>query len=114
MRHLKPTVMGQNPLDRERLWQGLWQSYRSTTLRAIGAVDVALWDIAGKVAGLPVHQLLGSYRSSVPAYASSPVHKTSEAYVEEALGLKIVDGRPGSPADAVGVRYRSRKAVRKA
>ncbi len=88
IRHLKPTVMGQNPLDRERLWQGLWQSYRSTTMRAIGAVDVALWDIAGKVARLPVHQLLGSYRSSVPAYASSPVHQTSEAYVEEALGLK--------------------------
>jgi len=88
MKHLKPVVMGQNPLDRERLWQNMWQGYRSTTLRAIGAMDVALWDIAGKVAGLPVHQLLGSYRSSVPAYASSPVHQSTEAYVEEALELK--------------------------
>ncbi|MEL0019267.1 MAG: enolase C-terminal domain-like protein [Rickettsiales bacterium] len=88
MQYLKPIVMGQNPLDRERLWQSMWGRYRFTTLRAIGAVDVALWDIAGKVAGLPVHQLMGSYRSSVPAYASSPVHQDASAYVEEAQEIK--------------------------
>src|SRR5207244_4316764 len=73
---LKPVVMGQNPLDRERLYQGLWQRNRATTYRAIGAVDIALWDIAGKVAGQPIHRLLGSYRDSVPAYASSAVTGT--------------------------------------
>jgi len=57
---LKPVVMRQNPLDRERLYQGLWQRNRATTYRAIGAVDIALWDIAGKVAGQPIHRLLGS------------------------------------------------------
>ena len=59
---LKPLVMGQDPLDRERLYQALWSRSRQTTLRAIGAVDVALWDLAGKVANLPIHRLLGSYR----------------------------------------------------
>jgi L-alanine-DL-glutamate epimerase-like enolase superfamily enzyme len=86
--YLKPQVMGQNPLDREKLFQALWRRGRSTTPRCIGAVDIALWDIAGKVANLPIHQLLGSYRDSVPAYASSPVHRSREAYVEEALSIK--------------------------
>jgi L-alanine-DL-glutamate epimerase-like enolase superfamily enzyme len=85
---LKPVVMGQNPLDRERLYQGLWQRNRATTYRAIGAVDIALWDIAGKVAGQPIHRLLGSYRDSVPAYASSAVLPSKEAYAEEAAKFK--------------------------
>ena len=70
---LKPVVLGQDPLDRERLYHALWQRSRATTARAIGAVDVALWDLAGKVAGLPIHRLLGSYRDRVRAYASSAV-----------------------------------------
>jgi L-alanine-DL-glutamate epimerase-like enolase superfamily enzyme len=85
---LKPVVMGQDPLDRERLYQGLWQRSRATTYRAIGAMDIALWDIAGKVAGLPIHKLLGSYRESVPAYASSAVLGSKEAYAEEAVKFK--------------------------
>ena len=52
IRFLKPLLMGQNPLDRERLYQQMWARNRNTTLRCIGAVDVALWDLAGKVAGV--------------------------------------------------------------
>jgi L-alanine-DL-glutamate epimerase-like enolase superfamily enzyme len=88
IRFLKPLVMGQDPLERERLWQAMWQRNRATTLRAIGAVDVALWDIGGKLAGLPIHRLLGSYRESVPAYASSAVLASPEAYAEEAAAFK--------------------------
>jgi L-alanine-DL-glutamate epimerase-like enolase superfamily enzyme len=88
IRYLKPIVMGQDPLQRERLYQGLWSRNRHTTLRAIGAMDVALWDIGGKVAGLPIHRLLGSYRESVPAYASSAVLGVAEAYAEEAAAFK--------------------------
>src|SRR5215210_639113 len=51
IRFLKPLLVGQNPLDRERLYQQMWARNRNTTLRCIGAVDVALWDLAGKVAG---------------------------------------------------------------
>jgi L-alanine-DL-glutamate epimerase-like enolase superfamily enzyme len=86
--YLKPLVMGQDPLDRERLWQALCSRQRNTTLRAIGAVDVALWDIAGKAAGMPIHRLLGSYRDRVPAYASSAVLPSKEAYADEAVRFK--------------------------
>ena len=85
---LKPVVLGQDPLDRERHYRAMWQRNRATTLRAIGAVDVALWDIAGKVAGLPIHRLLGAYRESVPAYASSAVLPSAAAYAEEAAKFK--------------------------
>ena len=73
IQYLKPVVMDQDPLERERLYQALWQRNRATTLRTIGAVDIALWDIAGQVARMPIHRLLGSYRERVPAYASSAV-----------------------------------------
>src|SRR5438093_6462376 len=85
---LKPVVVGQDPLDRERLCQAMSQKIRQTTYRAIGAMDIALWDIAGKIAGLPIHRLLGSYRTSVPAYASSAVLPSKEAYAEEAGRFK--------------------------
>src|SRR5580693_1954062 len=52
---LKPILMGQDPLDRERLNRLLWARARAATVRAIGACDIALWDIAGKAAGLPIH-----------------------------------------------------------
>ena len=41
----------------------MYRRARMTTLRAIGAVDVALWDIAGQIAGLPICDLIGRYRS---------------------------------------------------
>ncbi|MGA2841084.1 MAG: enolase C-terminal domain-like protein [Steroidobacteraceae bacterium] len=85
---LKPLLMAQNPLDRERLNQRMWGRGRLTMVRAIGAVDVALWDLAGKIAGLPVHQLLGSYRDSIPAYASSQALGSPEEYCEQALYYK--------------------------
>jgi L-alanine-DL-glutamate epimerase-like enolase superfamily enzyme len=52
-------------------------------------MDIALWDIAGKSAGLPIHQLLGSYRDKVRAYASSGHLKGGPpAYAEQALKLR--------------------------
>lgn len=67
----KPLLVGRDPLQIGGIWNGLFGSRREVSMRAIGAVDVALWDIAGKRAGLPVHQLLGSVRSEVPAYGST-------------------------------------------
>jgi L-alanine-DL-glutamate epimerase-like enolase superfamily enzyme len=91
IRYLKPILMGQNPLDRERLYKAMWKRVRTTTVRAIGAVDIALWDIAGKIANLPIHSLLGSYRSSIPAYISSAVLASPEAYAEEAQYYKSIN-----------------------
>src|SRR6266446_1275994 len=115
--YLKPIVLGQDPLDRERLYQAMWQKSRQTTLRAIGAMDIALWDVAGKIAGLPIHKLLGSYRTSVPAYASSAVLPSKEAYGDEAARFKA-DGwtaykihPPTEPAVDIAVCQAVRRAV---
>ena len=85
---LKPVLVGENPLDREKIYRAMWKRNRNTTLRAIGAVDVALWDLAGLIASLPIHRLIGTYRNEVSAYASSAVLPTTEAYVDEAVKLK--------------------------
>ena len=91
MRYLKPILLGQDPLDRERLYKAMWKRVRTTTVRSIGAVDIALWDIAGKAARLPIHKLLGSYRDRVPAYISSAVLTSPEAYAQEALHFKSIN-----------------------
>src|SRR5712691_10779225 len=84
IRFLKPVVICQDPLDRERLNKLLWARARVATIRAIGAVDIALWDIAGKQAGLPIHRLIGTSRGKIGAYASSEIHASREAYAEQA------------------------------
>ncbi len=84
MKFLKPIVMGRNPMERGAIWWEMWRENRRVTTSAIGAIDVALWDIAGKAAGLPIHQLIGTCRYSVPAYSSTAWHATAEEYAEEA------------------------------
>ena len=81
----KPMLVGQDPLDREKIFQRMTNWAMGPILRVIGAIDVALWDLAGKAAGVPIHKLMGSYRSSVPAYASSAVFEHTEEYAEEAV-----------------------------
>ncbi|MFC1860160.1 enolase C-terminal domain-like protein [Chloroflexota bacterium] len=86
--YLKPFLVGQNPLDIGRLWHEMWRRSRYVPLAVIGALDVAIWDIAGKVANMPVHRLLGTCRDSIPAYASSAFLPTPQEYAEEALHYK--------------------------
>ena len=86
--HLKPVLMGRDPLEREALNADLWKRQRVAGVRTIGAVDVALWDIAGKAFGQPIHRLIGTCRNAIPAYASSAVLPSAEAYVEEALRFR--------------------------
>src|SRR5690606_29380111 len=52
------------------------------------AVDVALWDICGKIAGLPIHRLLGTYGDKIPVYASSSTLTEKAAFVDQALEIK--------------------------
>ncbi|WP_202805823.1 hypothetical protein [Actinopolymorpha alba] len=82
-RRLRAELLGADPLAREFLWHRLWELDRveEFPLYTFGLVDEALWDIAGKAAGLPLHQLLGSFRSAIPAYRaprrSAPSRSTS-------------------------------------
>jgi len=114
---VKPAIMGANPLDIGAIWHRLWRMNRSVSTEAIGAVDVALWDVAGKVANLPIHRLLGTCRDRVPAYASSGWLPTPEAYGEEAQRFKTL-GWPaykihphGIPRDDIKICRAVRNAV---
>jgi L-alanine-DL-glutamate epimerase-like enolase superfamily enzyme len=68
----RQALIGQEAHDRERLWQELVRLDRFAYLpHAVrGYVDVALWDLAGKAAGLPVCRLIGGFRQRVPVYKS--------------------------------------------
>ncbi len=85
---IKPEIVGRDPLDREWIWQRLWYLYdygrlMPFPLGAISAVDIALWDIAGKHFGVPIYKLLGAYREEIKVYGSSWGQHTSEDYVKE-------------------------------
>ena len=88
VKRYKPMLLGEDPLARERIWQQMSAFAMGSVMRVIGAIDVALWDLAGKAAGIPIHRLMGSYRHSVPAYASSVVFEKPEEYAEEAVRYK--------------------------
>jgi len=68
-------LVGLDPFDREAIHQLLHRSarleWRALAGRMVGVLDQALWDVAGRTAGLPAHKLLGAARDRVPAYAST-------------------------------------------
>lgn len=72
--HIVPCLIGRNPHNIEDIWQylykGLYWRNGAISVAAIAAIDMALWDIKGKLANMPVYQLLGgSSRSGVNLYA---------------------------------------------
>jgi L-alanine-DL-glutamate epimerase-like enolase superfamily enzyme len=84
---LAPRVLGQDPLRRERIWQAMVELEPAgyVPVFAISAVDVALWDLAGRQLGVSVAQLLGGRRDRIQAYASSAAMDSIDDYVAEAL-----------------------------
>ena len=71
---IQPMVLGDDPLDRDVIWHKVYNLLRDhgqkgMPMQALSGVDIALWDIAGKVAGLPLHKLIGgAHRDRVRAY----------------------------------------------
>ncbi|MEL6572375.1 MAG: mandelate racemase/muconate lactonizing enzyme family protein [Pseudomonadota bacterium] len=71
---IQPMVLGMDPLDRDVIWHKVYNLLRDhgqkgMPLQALSGVDIALWDIAGKVAGLPLCQLIGGkFRDDVSCY----------------------------------------------
>jgi L-alanine-DL-glutamate epimerase-like enolase superfamily enzyme len=84
-RGLREVLIGENPLEIERLWDKMYDATlyfgrRGPVIHAMSGVDLALWDIAGKAYQAPVHELLGGARRHlVRAYASSLFGETPEA-----------------------------------
>ena len=109
-------LVGEDPLAIGRLWETLGRQLRRSGTGlpqlALAAVDTALWDLAGKHAGLPVHRLLGGHCDSVPAYGSGIDLFLDErellAHVDELLALgfgwiKIKVGKEDPAEDAARV-----------
>jgi len=74
---LRAALVGENPLERERLWQKMYRyvgyyGRQGAGMQMMSGADIALWDIAGRALGQPIWALLGArYRESVAAYAST-------------------------------------------
>ena len=85
-RRVRDELIGQNPLQKELLWHRMWEIDRieEFPMYFLGAVDVALWDITAKVAGVPLYQLLGGYRDKIAAYGSTVTFGTTEEFLDVA------------------------------
>ena len=83
-RRLRSELLGADPLAREYIWHRLWEVDRieEFPIYVLGVIDTALWDIAGKIAGLPVHQLLGTFRTAIHAYASTVTFGSVPEYLD--------------------------------
>ena len=87
---LASLIVGENPLEPERLWYKMYRGSiyygrRGLAIQAISAIDIALWDIMGKFYGQPLCVLLGAkWRDRVRAYASTLFRPTPEAMREAA------------------------------
>ncbi len=71
---IQPMIVGHDPMDRDVLWHKVYNLLRDhgqkgMPLQALSGVDIALWDIAGQIAGLPLHKLIGgAHRDRVKVY----------------------------------------------
>ena len=91
-------VVGHNAFDTELIWHRVWQrnldhARHGSLMAALSGVDMALWDLKGRLAGLPLHRLLGGARvEQVPCYATG--HYLRRVPEDEALGI-ILDEAAG-------------------
>jgi len=111
--YMTPLLLDENPLDTERLWETMYRAtYRhgqaGIMLMAISAVDLALWDLKGRVLGQPVWQLLGGKaRERVPVYAT--VRDAAWAQAQGFSGVKL--GGPYGPKDGREGMHRNVAAI---
>ena len=107
-RYLKPDLLGQDPRRIEQLWQRMWWRLHysgrgGSASFAISAVDIALWDLAGKRQGEPLWRLLGGHSPRVKVYAGGvDLHLSVDALEEQTRrflargygAIKMKVGRP--------------------
>jgi len=109
-------VIGADPLAPEQLYQRLfaltWQRLahekgwsREALVRISAAVDIAAWDIVGKVAGLPLYRIFGGYRSEVPCYVTCAYYRDGKdlAELRDEMAMLKAQGHTGFKAKAGGV-----------
>lgn len=90
---LKPLLLGEDPLEVERLWRKMyhgirWHGLRGVSIHAMAGIDMALWDLAGKKLGVPVWKLLGGrYREKVVPYASASFGQKGRAQLAKEAAM---------------------------
>ena len=109
-RVVAPLVVGEDALDRERLWHKVYNLLRDhgqkgMPVQALSGIDIALWDIFGKAAGMPLYRLIGGRcRARVPVYGYGMMLRKSgdlarifaaEAAALEARGFRAVKMKVG-------------------
>jgi L-alanine-DL-glutamate epimerase-like enolase superfamily enzyme len=72
---LKPLLLGEDPRQVERLWEKMFRADRGIrrvglAAYAVAALDIALWDLAGKAAGQPLYRMWGAHSDRIEAYGS--------------------------------------------
>ncbi|MEP3045675.1 MAG: mandelate racemase/muconate lactonizing enzyme family protein [Roseibium sp.] len=97
---IQPMVLGDNPLDRDPIWHKVYNMTRDhgqkgMPLQSLSGVDIALWDIAGKVTGQPLYNLIGgAHRKDIPVYGygmmlrPEPVEDLTARFRDEAAAIK--------------------------
>ncbi|MGI8989937.1 MAG: mandelate racemase/muconate lactonizing enzyme family protein [Bryobacteraceae bacterium] len=94
---LASLLIDENPLETERLWYqmfrgSIYYGRRGVAIQAISAIDIALWDIAGKFYGQPIHILLGAkWRDRVRAYGST-LFRATPRDMREAVKQYVGEG----------------------
>ena len=93
---LAPLLVGQDPMDNQELWRRLkrhtwWYGYQGGIASfAISAIDIALWDLKGKILGQPLVQMLGgAHRARLPVIASTHAFNPSIEYEAERHGAYV-------------------------
>ena len=126
---IQPIVIGMDPIDRDVIWHQVYNLMRDhgqkgMPLQSLSGVDIALWDIAGKVSGMPLYQLIGgAHRNRIDVYgygmmlrpesADSLVSRfTDEAAAIKEMGFKATKMKVGlGPKDDVRLIEAVRQGV---
>lgn len=78
-KELGPSLIGRDPLNIQAIWDDMYYMHIQHSrvgihMHAISGIDIALWDIAGKAAGLPCYKLWGGHHNIIPAYSSGGMY----------------------------------------
>jgi D-galactarolactone cycloisomerase len=99
--HFREALVGRDALATEAIWETLYSvprdhGQKGVLIEALSAVDIALWDIRGKVLGLPIHRLMGGpLRDTVQAYATGLYRRERddhERYLREEAAFYVDEG----------------------
>ncbi len=119
-KELQDYLIGEDPLNNERLWEEMYQrtikhGRKGVIIAGMSGIDVALWDIKAKAAGMPLYRLLGGCHEQIRAYASAGFYAPGKgvkelaeemaSYVREGFtGVKMKIGRLSPAEDVARVR----------